>query len=291
MGASSEIAIVYQARNLVNGHRYIGFTTRGLEVRKAQHLKSAREKKQAKFRFQHAIAKYGPDNFAWEILGDFDGDEDLAKLYEREAIAKYRPEYNLSHGGDGGRLSDESRAKLSASKMGVPSPIKGIPKTAEHRANMRIGMTGVPHLAARGKKRDPAVVERIRQKTKGHPNYNTKPMSDETKAKLSAANKGQVPWIKGLRHSEETKRKIGLAHKKVWENPDPDRVAALRVSAAAARESLKKPVICLNDGQVFDSGGDAARFYGFSRSQVSQAVTGKRVDVHGVRFARYEAPK
>lgn len=32
--------------------------------------------------------------------------------------------------------------------------------------------------------------------------------SDESKAKISAANKGKTPWNAGVKHSEETKRKI-----------------------------------------------------------------------------------
>lgn len=36
-------------------------------------------------------------------------------------------------------------------------------------------------------------------------------ISDETKAKLSKYRKGQTPWIAGKNHSEESKKKIGLA--------------------------------------------------------------------------------
>lgn len=170
MTDNSAAVIVYQARNLVDGCRYIGFTTKGLEVRRAQHLKSARVK-QSRFRFQHAINKYGPENFVFEVLGDFDGDEELAKLYEIEAIAKYKPEYNLSYGGDGGSLSEETRAKISASRIGLPGTWLGKKFSDEHRANMRASFKGRPHPGARGKKRDPAVVARIRETIKGHPNY------------------------------------------------------------------------------------------------------------------------
>lgn len=37
--------------------------------------------------------------------------------------------------------------------------------------------------------------------------------STERDKKISIANRGQVSWIKGKHHSEETRRKIGLAHK------------------------------------------------------------------------------
>lgn len=38
-------------------------------------------------------------------------------------------------------------------------------------------------------------------------------VSEETRLKLSEANKGQVPWIKGKHHSEETKHKISESNK------------------------------------------------------------------------------
>ena len=37
------------------------------------------------------------------------------------------------------------------------------------------------------------------------------PHTAEECAKISAANKGQIPWIKGKKHSEETKQKIAAA--------------------------------------------------------------------------------
>lgn len=41
----------------------------------------------------------------------------------------------------------------------------------------------------------------------------TRVFSDETKQKISEANRGKTPWNKGKKHSEETKRKISESHK------------------------------------------------------------------------------
>ena len=71
-------AIVYQATNRLNGHRYIGFTTQGLEKRQGQHLKDARGKRRV-MRFQRALLKYGPENFEFSVMADFQDDEELAK--------------------------------------------------------------------------------------------------------------------------------------------------------------------------------------------------------------------
>lgn len=284
-------AIVYQVTNLVNGHRYIGFTTQGLERRKAQHLKSARGQ-QPKYRFQHAMAKYGEDNFVFAVLADFQGDEELAKAYECEAIAAYKPEYNLSYGGDGGRLSDETRAKISAAHMGRPGTHKGKKFSEETRRRMSEAMKGRPHMAARGVKRDPAVVERIRQKIKGHPNYNTKPMSDETKQRLREANKGQVPWLKGKKATEEHKRKIGEAQKKVWANANPERADALRARAHLARAARLVKILCLTDGKVHASYAEATVFYGVGKGAIHWSTSHEgRATKNGLAFVRYEAPE
>lgn len=302
MGAVSHTAIVYQARNVLNGHRYIGFTTQGLEIRKAQHLKSARVK-QPRFRFQHAINKHGPENFVFEVLGDFDGDEDLAKLYEIEAIAKYKPEYNLSYGGDGGSLSAETKAKISASHMGL-SVGKGVPKTEEHRRNMRKGMKGVPHLKARGKSPSAETRSKISAANMGHPNHWHGVQGEEARAKIRAANQGKLvsaetraklasykPWITGKNHTEEAKRNMSAAQKKVHATRPFARTEMLQSAARAMTEKIKIPVICVNDGRVFASVVEAAAFYGFGISSVGQVVRGARSHTHGLVFARYEAPE
>ena len=50
----------------------------------------------------------------------------------------------------------------------------------------------------------------VEKKSTGHAH------SDESKAKISAANKGKVPWNLGRQHSEETKRRIAEATKESY---------------------------------------------------------------------------
>jgi hypothetical protein len=52
---------------------------------------------------------------------------------------------------------------------------------------------------------------RERNTGKNHPKYG-KPVSEETRKKISESNKGQVPWIKGKHLSEKTKQKIKEFH-------------------------------------------------------------------------------
>ena len=59
-----------------------------------------------------------------------------------------------------------------------------------------------------GKKHTPEQIEKIRKWVLSRP-----PMSEETRRKVSIANKGRPSWIKGKHHSEETKRKLSIANK------------------------------------------------------------------------------
>lgn len=285
-------AIVYQATNSVNGKRYIGFTTKGLEVRRSQHLKNARAKIGRCPLFHAAIRKHGPDNFVFEVLGDFDGDEDLAKLYEIEAIAKYKPEYNLSHGGDGGSMPAEVRAKIRAGHLGRKSPLRGKALSAEHRANISLATIGVPKPNLRGKPISQERRDKLRAVNMGHLAWNKgKPMREETKEKLRVANKGQVPWSKGKKYTEEAKRNMSAAQKLKHQNRSEAYTETLRGMAAAMSEKNKIPVICVTDGRVFASSVAAAAFYGFGKTSVSQVVRGIRKHTHGLVFKRYEAPE
>lgn len=88
--------------------------------------------------------------------------------------------------------TDESRAKLSASRSGQPSPNKGKPVPADVRAKISATLTGhrdndetrakksASHL---GKKRDPAIGAKIAASLRG------KPKSAEHRAALSAARR------------------------------------------------------------------------------------------------------
>lgn len=96
------------------------------------------------------MRKYGEENFFFELMGDFGEDQELAKIYEREAIEAYKPEYNLTYGGEGGSMPLITRQRISASNKGRVSPMKGRKFTEEHKANIRKGTKGVPHLSVRG---------------------------------------------------------------------------------------------------------------------------------------------
>jgi hypothetical protein len=110
--------IVYMATNRVNGKRYIGVTSRGLEVRKEQHLYLARKGSKGCNRLYDAIRKYGESSFTWQVIA-YAETEKQAFIIERRLIRKIRrlsEEYNVTDGGEGGRSAapfpEEFRRRL-----------------------------------------------------------------------------------------------------------------------------------------------------------------------------------
>ena len=91
--------ILYEAYNKNNGKVYIGLTTKTLEHRKSQHLRSA--KCGSNMHFHKAIRKYGPDSFTWDVVMRCESKESLVEK-EQLLISLYEPEqlYNKSLGGE-----------------------------------------------------------------------------------------------------------------------------------------------------------------------------------------------
>ena len=184
---------IYRAVNRINGKSYIGFT-KDFVRRMREHLSG-----DGKCRlFKDALAKYGADNFLWETLYLSNDREFAQEIMEPYFIRLYKSYckdngYNLSLGGEGAngpghfgsangffgrRHSEETKEKIRQKKIGRVQPLREKQK----------------QIAAQT----------------GHA------VSLETRRKLSVANKGQIPWLKGKTGvwSEEQKRRNSETEKK-----------------------------------------------------------------------------
>lgn len=92
---------IYQIKNMINGHSYIGKTTKTIQSRFLKHCESS---KRSNVVFAKAIQKYGKDKFQISLLEECSS---LELLNEREKywIKQLNPEYNMTPGGDGGDTS------------------------------------------------------------------------------------------------------------------------------------------------------------------------------------------
>lgn len=89
--------LIYKATNIVNGKVYIGQTIKTLEERREGHIESARK---PVFRFHKAIARYGIENFKWEVIDTANNIDELNQKegYWIEHYNSYRTGYNDTKG-------------------------------------------------------------------------------------------------------------------------------------------------------------------------------------------------
>lgn len=97
--------------------------------------------------------------------------------------------------------------------------------------------------------------------TKGGDGQLGREMSDETRRKIGAVHKGNT-YRKGATHTSEVRerlRHLGF---------EPEAQARFRQYAHLGPKASSKPVICLDDGAVFESASAAARAYGLDNSLI-----------------------
>jgi group I intron endonuclease len=126
-----DVTLVYVALCVPNGKLYFGITVESLARRIQRHECEARRR--PRYKFHHALRKYGPSNFVWFEISRVSTWEDACDV-ERALIGYFdttRKGYNTTEGGDGswGRLhTDGSKKKLSISVSRTMTP--------EHRAEL-----------------------------------------------------------------------------------------------------------------------------------------------------------
>ena len=171
-----------------NGKVYIGITSRDPKVRWDYGYGY-----KANEHFYRAIQKHGWSNFEHEILYENLTKEEACKK-EIELIAEYKSDneqygYNILKGGNLGRIgiphSEETKKKISQSRMGANNPAYGKHHTEEWKQMMREKMTG--------RKFSEESIQRMRDAQKG------RTISEEHRKKLSKANLG-----KRYKHTPET---------------------------------------------------------------------------------------
>ena len=134
------MSFIYKATYRVSGKAYIGQTIKPIEKRLAQHQLSSSKCRA----FLGAIQKYGWENFdvEWYEIPD----EDL-NFYEEMLVALLGTlapgGYNLREGGGArGKMSVESKQKLSESKMGDKNHMYGKTLSEESKKKMSEAKTG-----------------------------------------------------------------------------------------------------------------------------------------------------
>lgn len=161
---------IYSIRNIVNDHIYIG-SSKNVEGRIKSHFKILRKNRHDSVYFQRAFNKYGEASFVGELL--ITCHQDMLIWYEQQFIDQWKPEYNVSRIAGKVEWTSDIRMKLSLLH-------KGKKLLAEHAKKIAD--------ANRGKHRN-------------------KPISDETRKKMSEAQRNRV-HASGYKFSIESRRKM-----------------------------------------------------------------------------------
>jgi len=103
------------------------------------------------------------------------------------------------------KVSDETRKKQSYSLKGRDVWNKNKNISEDHK--LKIG------LGNKNKIVSDETRKRISESTKGRQTRLGVKLLEETKKKISESNKGKIPWNLGIKHSYETRKKIGIKSK------------------------------------------------------------------------------
>lgn len=117
------IGRIYKISNNFNTQAYVGQTWSLLSKRFKEHSRSNGAPK-----LHNSIVKHGPSEFKIELLWEGEctqAELDAKEFYFIMELGTMSPNgYNLKEGGSGGKLSDESRLKMSNSRKGKPHSIE-----------------------------------------------------------------------------------------------------------------------------------------------------------------------
>ncbi len=236
---------VYIHINKTNDKKYVGITKRPVKKR----WRNGRGYKDCTH-FGRAIKKYGWDGFEHIVYAENLTQEDACKL-EITLIARYQsvnPKfgYNSTFGGEsnvrrpeiskrigqankGKCLSKETRQKISEARKGMVTTIETRQKLSSIMKGKRIG--------------------------ENHPLYG-KPVSDETRQKISVANKGENHPNYGKHLSIETRKKISSTQ-------------------SGSNSPKARKVICLTTGEQFGAISEATLKYKINKTGIIRCCQGK----------------
>ncbi len=241
---------IYQILNIKNGKFYIGGTV-NFKRRWLDHKKRLRSNKHHSPHLQAAWNLYGEESFEFKIVLICDKDD--LDMYEQSFLDFYKPwdneiGYNVqisvqSHRGMS--PSKETREKLSKALKGryfspetrqkLSDAAKGRKKTPEQIEKQRKAVTGRKatdeerakmSIAQSGKVLSEETKQKIGNSNRG------KVRTEEQKEKLRTARLGKEPWNKGLKTSDEVKKKQSLAKKgkpgRIWTQEQKDKISATK---------------------------------------------------------------
>lgn len=261
-----KIYCVYMHKNLINGKIYIG---------QSSNLKDRWSRNGERYKgcthFYAAIQKYGWENFEHTILEENISEEDIGNR-EQYWIAYYQANqrekgYNLTEGGETGKLSEETKQKMSESRL----------KYLDLNPNIRKPVicleTGEIFTSAHEVEKQKGILHtQISACCCHYPSAYTAHgyhwiFQEELPVWTIELANEKIKEIESLRGgSEEQKQKAHIA----------------RVTAKG------KKVLCKETQEIFLSAGEAGRQMNIDSSSISKVCRGKQKTAMGYHFKYIE---
>ena len=180
--------------------------------------------------------------------------------------------YNLREGGgNGGKLSEEVKQKISESMTGENNPFYGQTHTDKTKQKISKSMSGENHPMF-GQTHTEETKQKMSDSQKGENNpMFGRTLTDEHKQKLSDALSGENHPFYGQTRPDETKKKIS---------------DALKGEKSSASKKVYQYDIHCTFMQSFASGGEAARSLNKSDgSSISKCANGKLETAYGFKWS------
>ncbi len=254
--------IIYKITNRINGKVYIGQTTKSLRWRWQCHCSKSKGCPLLK----RAILKHGRENFTVEQIDTACTREELdakeiywIKFYDSMNRDKG---YNLTSGGESKKsYSEETRRRMSESHKG---------QTLSEETRIKMSCSRKGHIVS------DITRKKMSDSAKG------KVLSEETRRKLRMIFKGRKAWNKGIPMSEERRKKHSDFMK--GNTRLADWTKNHKELYQGANHPMARAVVCVETGEVFGCGKQAADKYGVLNQQINACLKGKRKTAAGYHW-------
>jgi len=237
---------IYIFKNLLNNKVYVGQTNNPTK-RKYEHMKNVQDGH--KGILYYSIRKHGEENFLFEVIEECnDHESNEREMFWIKHYDSFENGYNLTTGGDhfshsqatknkigsafrGKTLSDDHKQKLREANLGKKPPPHS-EETLQRMSNSMIGKNTGPKseehkrklsLAHKGKTLSEEHKEKLRNK----------PITDETRQKISNAGKGRIV-------TEETRKKQSEALMGIKRGPQTEEVKERRAQKLRGRKQSEE---------------------------------------------------
>lgn len=202
MENTKDICSIYIISNTINDKIYVGQTWQPAKNRFKEHCKKYNKGCR---KLHNAIQSHGQDCFNIETICSTttQNDADFLENYFIILYDSINSGYNIRGGGSRGKLHEETKRRISEAVSGENHPLFGKKISEETRAKM----SAAGKIASAHKVGVP-LTDDIKQKISN--TLTGKKLNEETKRKISKALKGR----KTYKATEETKKKMSESQKK-----------------------------------------------------------------------------